>query len=130
MSPTPNSETSIPTSAHALEVQKAAEALRNQQRQAIPQGPADIIIWLTLGSIAIIGAITGIYLEKFFGALRDRDGDGDGDEWDSDEILEDDELGMAAGMGMKMKRSTFDDDVTDLLLSPEFAEYMEQLNKE
>src|SRR5271170_2912168 len=109
MAPTTDSlDVSVPTSAHALEVEKAIRAF--QKREAEEQTKQDLVVWGSLGVLSLVGMAIG-YCWNSLSAKRktndDEDSESSDDELDSDELLEDDLLAMEAGAlgGLRVKRN-------------------------
>jgi hypothetical protein len=124
-----SSSSSIPTSAHALQMRKEKEARQNQQSLGAPQ-PA-VPAWFVFTSVAAGGALAGILLDRFVQWLRNRGWEKDADEEsESDQIVDDDLAGTIGAIGRKIKhRSLDDEDIADLLESSEFLEFLETFGK-
>jgi hypothetical protein len=102
------SDASVPTSAHALQVEKAIRAY--QQKQSEERAKQDLVVWGSLGVLSLAGMAIG-YCWNSLSSNRKTDDDEDSessdDELDSDELLEDDLLAMEAGalVGRRVKRN-------------------------
>lgn len=123
-----SSSSSIPTSAHALQMRKEEarrkESLSAKQQDGVPA-------WLAFTSIAAGGALAGILLDRFVQWLRNRGwGKDDDKEWESDQIVDDDLAGTIGVIGRKIgRRSLVDEDIAELLDSEEFLEFLETFDK-
>jgi hypothetical protein len=123
------SVSSIATSAHALQLQKAEKALLEQQHSQ------NGLIWMALGAIIVSGTATALFLlDKIINYFKNQKKTGDGtsnseDEGVSDEIIEDDALAEGIiGLARKRKRSVTSDEMEKLvheLSSKEFLQFLE-----
>jgi hypothetical protein len=105
---TDSSDASVPTSAHALQVEKAVRAY--QQKQSEERAKQDLVVWGSLGVLSLVGMAIGYCWNSLASKTKTKDGEdseSSDDELDSDELLEDDLLAMEAGAlgGLRMKRS-------------------------
>jgi hypothetical protein len=100
------SVSSVPTSAHALRLEKAAKALQEEQQLQ------DRLIWLALGAIVVSGTATGFFsLDKIINCFKGKRKKGENksaseDEEISDDIIEDDALAEGViGLTPRRKRN-------------------------
>lgn len=128
------SDDSIPTSAHALQIQKAGKALQKQRAQ--DSRIQNIIAWLTLSVMGITGTVIGYLLSTIVIPSKRRGGrdqsDSSRDEGGvSDTTLEDDALAIdVAGFGRRTKRSIQSseeiEEIEELLRSKDFLAFLEE----
>jgi len=111
MAPTTNSlDVSVPTSAHALQVEKAVRAYHKEQSEE--RAKQDLIVWGSLGVLSFVGMAIGYYWNCLsskrtaYDGEDSEDSESSDDEQDSDGLLEDDLLAMEAGglVGRRVKR--------------------------
>ena len=111
MAPTTDSSSvSVPTSAHALRVEKAVRAYRKQESEE--RAKQDLVVWGSLGILSIIGMAIGYCWNLFSSERKTADGEESeisDEEQDTEELLEDDLLAMEAGglIGRRLKRSIY-----------------------
>lgn len=123
---------SIPSSAHALQQQKVEKLRHDQEAQQPSIANQNLLVGLTVASIALVGALAGMLFEKFLERLRgSKDGEtSSDDESDSDELI-DDELAGAIATRRKAKRDIWEkEDIMQELLSSEFLEFMDRFDKD
>ena len=109
MAPTIDSlDVSVPTSAHALQVEKAVRAYHKEQSEE--RAKQDLVVWGSLGVLSLVGMAIG-YCWNCVSSKRkaydDEDSESSDDEEDSEELLEDDLLAMEAGglVARRVKRN-------------------------
>ena len=126
------SDDSIPTSAHALQKQKEAKAL--QQLEAEAEAKRTLLLWITLGTIALTGTVLGYLLGDLIkGSRRIKRYQSDcfeDDEGISDEMIEDDEFAMEVAKFVRKKKRNINgrekENVEDILTSKEFLDFLEE----
>lgn len=107
---TDSSNVSVPSSAHALQVEKVVSAYRKQESEE--RAKQDFIVYGSLGILSIIGLAIGYFWNCYSSKRKSRDegeSESSDEEQDTEELLEDDLLAVEAGglIGRRMKRAIY-----------------------